>query len=78
MTISERDEIDRLMWRLKMQNMDPITVVARQAASALLPLIRSLKSRLIESVRARPLMTLLVSFEAGYALARMGRKHAQH
>lgn len=78
MTISERDEIDRLNWRLRMQNMDPITVVARQAASALVPLIRSFKSRLIESARARPLMTLLVSFEAGYAIARMGRKHAQH
>jgi hypothetical protein len=58
--------------------MDPTTVVARQAASALLPLIRSFKNRLIQSTRERPLMTLLVSFQAGYAIARMGRKHAQH
>jgi hypothetical protein len=78
MTISERDDIDRLNWRLRMQNMDPSTVVARQAASALFPLIRSFANRPIKSARTRPLTTLLVSFEAGYAIARIGRKHAQH
>lgn len=61
-----------------MQNMDPSTVVARQAASALFPLIRFFANRLIKSARTRPLTTLLASFEAGYAIARIGRKHAQH
>jgi hypothetical protein len=78
MTKSEKDSIDRLNGRLRMQNMDPITVVARQAASALFPLIRSFGNRLIKSTRTQPLTTLLVCFETGYAIGRMGRKHAQH
>jgi hypothetical protein len=78
MTKSEKDDIDRLSGRLRMQNMDPVTVLAKQAASALFPLIWSFGNRLIRSTRTQPLTTLLVSFETGYAIGRMGRKHAQH
>jgi hypothetical protein len=78
MTKSEGDDIDRLSGRLRMHNMDLSTVVARQAASALFQFIRSFGNRLIRSARTRPLTTLLVSFETGYAIGRMGRKHAQH
>jgi hypothetical protein len=77
MPISERDEIERLNWRLRMYNIGPVTAVARQAAAPLLPLIRFLAGGLMASARMRPLTTLLLSFEAGFAIAWLGRKHAQ-
>jgi hypothetical protein len=75
--MSERDEIERLNWRLRMHNIDPLTDVVRQAAASLAPLIRSIGNRLIQSAHSRPLITLFLSFEAGFVIARLGRKHAQ-
>jgi type III secretory pathway component EscV len=77
MPMNERDEIERLNWRLRMHNTDPVTAMARQAAASLFPLIQSIGDGLIGSAPARPLITLLLSFEAGFAVARLGRKHAQ-
>jgi hypothetical protein len=72
MPISERDEIERLNWRLRMHTIGPVAAMARQAAAPLLPLVQSLADGLIESARMRPIATL-----PGFAIARLWRKHAQ-
>jgi hypothetical protein len=71
------EQIDRLSWRLSRQSGGPLDDIANQAVESLTFALRGLRTWLRESAQDRPLITLLLSFEAGYAVARLGRRHAQ-
>ena len=71
------EQINRLNWQLSRQSGGPLDVIANQAAESLAVALRVVTTRLRESAQERPLIALLLSFEAGYAVARLGRRHAQ-
>ena len=55
----------------------PFDVIANQAVESLAVARRVLTTWLRESTQEQPLIALLLSFEVGYAVARLGRRHAQ-
>jgi hypothetical protein len=77
MMMTHDEQINRLNWRLSRHSGGPLDVVANQAVGSLAAALRVLMTWLRESTRERPLIALLLSFEAGYAVARLGRRHAQ-
>jgi hypothetical protein len=71
------EQINRLNWQLSGQSGGPLDVIANQAAESLAVALRVVTTWLRESAQERPLIALLLSFETGYAVARLGRRHAQ-
>ena len=76
MNMDER--IDRLQARLRRQSLGPIDKVLNEVIVRLSAAVRSLAAQLRQTAYEQPLTTLLLSFEAGYAVARLGRRHARH
>jgi hypothetical protein len=72
------EQIDQLRRRLNRESLGPVAVVSNQAVAGLMKAVQSITDWLRQSALDRPLITLLLSFEAGYAIARLGRKHARH
>ena len=77
MMMTHDEQINRLNWRLSRQSGGPLDVIANQAVESLAVALRMCTTRLRESTQEQPLIALLLSFEAGYAVARLGRRHAQ-
>ena len=77
MMMTHDEQINRLNWRLSRHSGGPLDVIANQAAESLAVALRVLTTWLRESAQERPLIALLLSFETGYAVARLGRRHAQ-
>jgi hypothetical protein len=71
------EQIDRLQSRLKRQSSGPIDTVLNEAIMQLSAAVRSLAAWLRQAAYEQPLTTLLLSLEAGYAVARLGRRHAR-
>ena len=71
------EQIDELRHRLNRESLGPVGVVSNQAISTFMRAVQFITYSLRQSALDRPLITLLLSFEAGYAVARLGRKHAR-
>ena len=71
------EQIDRLQAQLKRQSLGPIDNVLNEAIVQLSAAVRSLAAWLRQTADEQPLTTLLLSLGAGYAVARLGRRHAR-
>jgi hypothetical protein len=69
--------IDRLKRQLSKQSLGPLDVIANQTISSLCLVLVSAVCWLRRAVYDQPLVTLLLSFQAGYAIARLGRRDAR-
>ena len=74
----DNEEIARLERRLKWEAPGPLTGLSNQMAASLFSLLRALAQWVRESAEERPLISLLLAFEAGFAVARVGRRRAKH
>jgi hypothetical protein len=70
-------QIDQLNRQLRSQSPGPVTTISDQVFASLGSGLQSLLTWLRQAAQDRPLITLLLSFEAGYAVARMGRRRAR-
>ena len=70
-------QIDRLNRQLRSQSLGPVTTISDQALASLWSGLQLLVTWLRQAAQERPLVTLLLSFEAGFAVARMGRRRAR-
>ena len=77
MMMTHDEQINRLNWRLSRQSGGPLDVIAKQAVGSAAVALRAVTTWLRELTQERPLIALLLSFEAGYAVTRLGRRHAQ-
>jgi hypothetical protein len=75
--MSGSTDIDRLNRRLSQHSLGPVGPMASEAASSALATGRSIAGLLRQYAFDRPWITLLLAFQAGYLLARMGRRHAR-
>jgi hypothetical protein len=75
--MAANQQIDRLKRRLRSQSLGPVTTISDQALTALGSGLQSLVTWLRQVARDRPLLTLLLSLEAGFAVARMGCRRAR-
>jgi len=76
MTDTER-EIDRLRRRLGWEAGGPLAEISTQATSRLLSIVIAIAGWLRRSGEERPLISVLLAFQAGFALGRWGGRHAQ-
>lgn len=71
------DQIAQLDQQLSRHSLGPLDAVSNQAASAVGSAVNSITSWLREMAFDRPLITLLLAFEAGLLLGRLGHRHAR-
>jgi hypothetical protein len=72
------DKIDQLKRQLSRQSLGPVAVISDLAASSLRSIFVSVVAWLRQAAHDRPLVTLLFSFQAGYAAGRLGRRYARN
>ena len=75
MTDTEQ-ELDRLRRRLGWEDGGPLAQVSTQATDTLVSILRSAVSWVRQSGEEHPLISVLLAFEAGFALGRWGGRHA--
>ena len=75
MTDAEQ-EIDRLRRRLGWEAGGPLAQVSTQATDTLVSILSSAVSWIRQSGEEHPLISVLLAFEAGFALGRWGGRRA--
>jgi hypothetical protein len=76
--MADNKEIDRLERRLNWEAPGPLADLSNQMTASLFSLLRALAQQVREAAEERPLISLLIAFEAGFAVARLGRRRAKH
>ena len=66
------DEIDRLQRRLRCEAAGPLTEISNQVTGSLFSVLGALVQWIRRSAEERPMISLLLAFEAGFAIARLG------
>jgi hypothetical protein len=77
MAVMPEEEIDRLKSRLQWEA-QPLADLSNQGLNALFRGLGVLAARLREGTKERPLTSLLLAFEIGFAAGRWGPRRAQH
>ena len=72
------EEIDRLRRRLQWEGAGPLTDLSNQTLSALLARLRPFAQWVHEIGEERPLISLLLAFQVGFAVGRWGPRRAKH
>jgi hypothetical protein len=76
--MADNKEIDRLERRLKWEAQGPLADLSNQMTASLFSLLRALAQQVREAAEESPLISLLIAFAAGFAVARLGRRRAKH
>jgi hypothetical protein len=71
------EKLDKLAHQLSKQSLGPIDVLVNEAMSRLGSAAASVAAWLRWAATDRPLITLLLSFQVGYLVARLGRRYAR-
>ena len=72
------EEIDRLRRRLQWAGAGPLTDVSNQAANALLARLSVVTEWVRQAGEERPLISLLLALQVGFAVGRWGFRRANH
>ena len=75
MTDTEQ-EIDRLRRRLNWEAGGPLATISNQATNVLVSIFGAVINWIRRSGEERPLISILLAFEAGFALGRWGGRRA--
>ena len=70
-------QIDRLRRRLSWEAGGPLTQISTQATDAAVSVLSSAVSWMRQTGEEHPLISVLLAFEAGFALGRWAGRHAQ-
>jgi hypothetical protein len=70
------EQLDRLHRQLSKQSLGPINPLVDQTLAGVSRASASIATWLRETAYDRPLITLLLSFQVGYLVARVGRRYA--
>ena len=76
--MAENKEIDRLQRRLTWEAPGPLTDLSHQMAASVFSLLRAMANWVRDSAEEMPLVSLLIAFEAGFAVAGLGHQRASH
>jgi hypothetical protein len=76
--MAENKEMERLERRLKWEAPGPLTDISNQMTASAFSLLRALAEWVRHSAEDMPLISLLLAFEAGFAVARLGHRRAKH
>lgn len=70
------EQLERLSRRLSRESLGPIDALFNEAMSRLASTSAALAAWIRQAAYDRPLITLLLSWQVGYLVARLGRRHA--
>lgn len=76
--MTDTEEIDRLKGRLKWESGGPMAALTNRATDTLLARGGEFASWVREMGEERPLISLLVAFQLGFAVGRWGPHRAKH
>jgi hypothetical protein len=76
--MAANDQLDQLSWKLSKYSFGPMDAVSTEIASRLSSAFSAAVSSLRQAANDQPLMTLLLAAQAGYLIARLGRRHARN
>ena len=76
--MTENEAIDRLQRRLKWEAPGPLTDLSNQMTTSVFSVLRTQAEWVRQSAEEMPLISLLIAFEAGFAVARLGHRRAKH
>jgi hypothetical protein len=76
--MEQREEIDRLKARLHWESGGPLAHVANQAVDMFTSTAGILADRVRDNAEERPLTSLLIAFQLGFAAGRWGPRRAKH
>jgi hypothetical protein len=76
--MADNEEIDRLERRLKWEAAGPLTDLSNLITASLFSRLGALAQWVRKAAEERPLISLLIAFEAGFAVARLGHRRAKH
>jgi hypothetical protein len=76
--MAENKEIDRLQRRLTWEAPGQLTDLSNQMTASVFSLLRAMANWVRDSAEEMPLISLLIAFEAGFAVARLGHRRAKH
>jgi hypothetical protein len=71
------EQLERLSRRLSKQSLGPVDTVVNETISRLGALSAAFAAWLRQAAYDQPLITLLLSCQAGYLVARLGRRYAR-
>ena len=74
----QREEIERLERRLRWERTGPLTDISNRTTDALFSAIRFLARWLRRAGKEKPLISLLLAFQTGFAVGRWGPRRANH
>ena len=77
-TMAENDEVDRLKRQLNREGIGPLADLTNQAADALVARIGTFATWVREMGEDRPLISILIAFQIGFAAGRWGPRRAKH
>jgi hypothetical protein len=75
--MTEEEEIDRLQRRLRWEAAGPLTEISNQATASLFSALSSVAQWVRQAGEERPLISLLLAFQAGFALGHWGPRRAK-
>lgn len=75
--MSVDEQINRLSNHLTRQSLGPIDPIFNATLARLSSAAASFVAALRQAANDRPLVTLLLSYQVGYLVARLGRRHAR-
>src|SRR3954466_7017326 len=76
--VATEDKIAQLDRQLSRHSLGPVDGVSNQAASAIASAATSIANWLRQVTYDRPLISLLLAFEAGLLIGRLGRRYARN
>jgi hypothetical protein len=76
--VATEDKIAQLDRQLRHHSLGPVDAVSHQAASAIASAATSITNWLRQVTYDRPLISLLLAFEAGLLIGRLRRRHARN
>jgi len=74
----EIEEIDRLTRRLHRENAGPLAELSNRTINAIAARVREFASWVREMADDRPLISLLIAFQIGFAVGHWGPRRAKH
>jgi hypothetical protein len=76
--MAEYEEVDRLKRRLNWEGGGPLAEVSNRAMNAMTARGQAFASWVREKVEDRPLISLLIAFQVGFAVGHWGPRRAKH
>jgi hypothetical protein len=75
--MEQREEIDRLKARLHWESGGPLAQLANQVVATFISTGGTLADRVRDNAEERPLTSLLIAFQLGFAAGRWGPRRAK-